>query len=166
MIHFFRNLRFDTISFWGGFLAALLLWWALRVTSPVLRKGWEYIKKGFKPSHQDLFINTEKSHRADTLNYVQGLHLSAPLFSLDEILIPPRFMAPPIQLDPDIAPPHEDVLSTIIPYTPDWPEMAAAYNANTIEVFEVLAVTRNIALIYLGCQFLLITWTPVALKVA
>jgi len=91
--------------------------------------------------------NAEQRHRSDTLKYVQSLHLAAPLFSLDEILIPPKLLAPPPSFDPHSAPPAEDIISLAIPYAPDWPEMASVYGAHSLSLAEALQGGRNIAVI-------------------
>jgi HEAT repeat protein len=147
MIRFFRNLRLDSISFWAGFVASTLLWLLLRILRPALRKGWEFLKTTVQSARQGLLTNTEQRHRVDTIKHVQGLHLAAPLFSLDEVLITPRLMAPPVIVDPDLPPPYEDTVSTTIPFTPDWPELAAIYATNSLDVFDVLSGSSNIAII-------------------
>lgn len=147
MIQFFRNLRLHAISFWAGFIAATLLWLLIRILRPALQKGWQNLKTGIQSARQGLLTNTEQRHRLDTLKHIQGLHLAAPLFSLDEVLIPPRLMAPPPLVDPDEPPPYEDIVSTNIPFAPDWPEMAAVYQAKSLDIFEVLSGGSNIAII-------------------
>jgi len=147
MIQFFRNLRIHSTSFWIGFFAATLLWWVLRVLRPIFKKSWEFIKKGLGSTQKGKMGIIEYRFRSDIFQFAQGLHITANLFSLDEILITPRLMAPPIPFEIDIAPPYEEVVSTLIPYTPDWPEMAAAYDAHTLDVFEALNVNGRIALI-------------------
>ena len=147
MIHFFRNLRLHAISFWAGFIAATLLWWLLRFIRPAIIMGWQKVKDGIQSARQGLLTNTEKRHRIDTLKYVQGLHLTAPLFSLDEIVITPRLIAPPPLIDPEKPPPYEDIISGTIPYTPDCPEMATVYEAKSLGIFECLQSGANIAVI-------------------
>jgi len=147
MIQFFRNIRLDSISFWSGFIAATLLWWLLWMTHPAVRTLWKNIQKGIEIVSQGLKTSNEQRHRLDTLKYVQKLHLAAPLFSLDEILVMPRLMAPPPITDPDQPPPYEDIIGKIIPYAPDWPEMAASYGTNTLDVFDTLRESGNLVII-------------------
>jgi len=147
MIRFFRNLRLDSISFWAGFVAATLLWLLLRFLRPALRKGWQHLKSWVQSARQGLLTNTDQRHRIDTLKHVQGLHLSALIFSLDEIIISPRLMAPPVIVEPDLPPPYEDSINTAIPFAPDWPELAAAYETNSLSVFDVLNGGSHIAII-------------------
>ncbi len=147
MIRFLRSLQIHTISFWAGFLAATLFWWLLRLLQPALKIGWQTLKKSFQSARQGLLTDTEQRHRNSTLQYVQSLHLAAPLFSLDEILIPPKLYAPPPVFDPHAAPPEEDVISMTIPFAPDWPEMASVYGANSFSLATALQGGSNIAII-------------------
>lgn len=147
MIQFLRNLRLESISFWAGFIAATLFWFLLQFARPTIRVLWKNIKTGLDNASQGLKTSNEQRHRSDTLKYVQELHLAASLFSLDEILIPPRLMAPPPLTDPDKPPPYEDIVSTTIPYAPDWPEMAASFGAHTLDVFETLKESGNLSII-------------------
>jgi HEAT repeat protein len=147
MIRFLRNLQINAISFWAGFLAATLFWWLLKLLNPALKKGWQNLKKSFQAARQGLLTDTEQRHRTTTLAYVQSLHLAAPLFSLDEIIIPPKLYAPPPVIDPHGAPPDEDTISLTIPFAPDWPEMASVYGAKSFKLSEALQGGSNISVI-------------------
>ncbi len=147
MIKFLRYLQLDKLSFWIGFLAASLFWWLWKFSRPYARRLRSRLKKGIQSARQGLQTGAEQRQRADMLKYAQGLHLAAPLFSLDEILIPPRLLAPPPLVDPDEPPPSEDVVSMAIAYAPDWPELAAAYGAHTLTIFEALQGGANLAII-------------------
>jgi HEAT repeat protein len=146
MIRFFRNLRLDSISFLAGFVAATLFWLLLRILRPSLLRGWQRAKNWAQSARQGLLTNIDQRYRVDTLKYVQGIHLAASLFSLDEVLIPPRLLAPPVLVDPEMPPPYEDTVSTTISYAPDWSELAAVYEAKTLDVFDVLEGGSNLAI--------------------
>ncbi|MBU0510869.1 MAG: HEAT repeat domain-containing protein [Chloroflexi bacterium] len=147
MINFLRYLQLDKLSFWAGFLAASLFWWLWGILRPYARRLRDWLKKSIQSARQGLKTGAEQRQRADTLKYAQGLHLAAPLFSLDEILIPPRLLAPPPLVEPDEHPPSEDIVSMTIPYTPDWPELAAVYGAHPLTIFEALQGGANLAII-------------------
>lgn len=144
MIQFFRNMRFHAISFWAGFVAATLLWWLLRYLKPYLHRGWQKIKSLIQATRQGVLTNTDQRHRNDTIKLVQGYHLASPLFSLDEVMITPRLMAPPPVLDPDQPTPYEDTITATIPFTPDYPEIAAAYDRKSLRIFEALQLGANL----------------------
>jgi HEAT repeat protein len=147
MTRWLRYLQLDKLSFWIGFLTATLFWWFFGLIRPFLRRLWENIKEGMQTARQGLQTGTEQRHRNDTLKYAQGIHLAAPLFSLDEILIAPRLMAPPPMTVPDEPPPADTVVSMAIPYAPDWPEMASAYSGHTLDPLQVLQEDVNLAII-------------------
>lgn len=144
MIQFFRNLRLHAPSFWAGFIAATLFWWLLRLLRPALKNGWLKLKAAFQTARQGLLTSTDQRHRIDTLKLAQAYHLASPLFSLDEIAITPHFLAPPPLIDPDQPPPYEDTISATIPYTPDFPEIAAVYETKSLAVFEALGQGANL----------------------
>jgi len=147
MIRFLRNLRFDSVSFWIGFITGALLWVILRMIRPILNRSWVYIKAQFQLSRKNVLSNVLKQHCTDILKNIQDNHIASSLFSLDEILISPRLMAPPPHFDPDVPPPYEDVVSTIIPYTPDWPELAAAYHCESLDPLFAFSSSKRIAII-------------------
>jgi len=88
--------------------------------------------------------SVEENHRRLTLRRAQGSHLSAPLFSLNEILIKPRLMASPVQVEPGLVSPNEDIVSKALPYMPGWPELAAIYHAPTLSLPEALSGGMNL----------------------
>ena len=89
----------------------------------------------------------EENHRRITLRRAQGMHLAAPLFALDEIIQEPLLIAPPQVVEPGVPPKFEDVISQTLPYLPAWPEIAAAYHAQTITLPQALSGNTNIVII-------------------
>ena len=75
------------------------------------------------------------------------MHLAAPLFALDEILLEPLLIAPPQIVEPGTPPKFEDVVSQTLPYLPAWPEIAAVYHAQTITLPQALSGNTNIVII-------------------
>jgi HEAT repeat protein len=66
------------------------------------------------------------------------MHLAASLFSLDEILLEPRLIAPPARVEPGVIGIPEDIISQTLPYMPAFPELAAIYRASTLGVAEAV----------------------------
>jgi HEAT repeat protein len=146
MLPFLRNFRLDRFSFWLGFLAGSLIWWLLGIIRPQIPLLLKAIKARSQAARRELQAGTEVHHRNDTLILAQHQHLAAPLFSLDEILIVPRLLAPPPPVEPNVPPPPADITEHVFPYLPDWPELASVYNAPTLTLAEALAGGVNIAL--------------------
>lgn len=144
MSRFLRDFQLDRLSFWIGFLAATLFWWLLGRLRPLYPKIRQGLRDRAQTARQGLTANLEIRLRHDTLQQAQRQHLASSLFSLDEILIPPRFLAPPHQVEPGATPPLEDLANQVIPYQPDWPEMASAYGAPTLSLVEALEGGANL----------------------
>lgn len=138
---------FDRASFWLGFLAATLFWWLLGRFRPLLSRLFTHLKVQAQAARQERSTGDEIRLGNDVLRQAQGWHLAAPLFSLDEISIPLRLLAPavpPVAYEP---PASEDITDWALPYTPDEPELASFYGAPTLSLAEALHGGANLVLI-------------------
>ncbi|MDO9302823.1 MAG: hypothetical protein Q7T89_15660, partial [Anaerolineales bacterium] len=137
----------DPFSFFVGFIAASVFWFLVARARPL----WNEMVVGMKEQReaaQARKTNTvEENHRRITLRRAQGMHLAAPLFALDEIIQEPLLLAPPQVVEPGIPPKFEDIVSQTLPYLPAWPEIAAAYHAQTITLPQALSGNTNIVII-------------------
>jgi len=147
MINLFRSINVERISFWIGFAAATIFWWLVVKLWPLLKKGSRQLKESYQTAKLGLQANIADRHRVDTLKHAQSMHLAANLFSLDEIAIPSRLLAPPIPIEPNAEPPTEDIVSQTIPFMPDCPELASAYGSHTLSLEEALQGGVNILLV-------------------
>jgi hypothetical protein len=99
----------DRLSFWLGFLAGILFWLLLGRFWPLIVRLFVNLKIQSQSRRQERTLNDEIRLGNDTLRLLQHWHLADPLFSLDEIVIPPRLLAPevpPMAYEP---PPSEDI---------------------------------------------------------
>ena len=121
------SLQLDRFSFWMGALAATLFWWFISG----FREVWPNIKRAIQTRstnlHQLSASGIEERLRRETLRQSQVLHLASPLFSLDEIILPPKLLALLPQANPEDPNLADDSITRTIAYTPDWPELAAIY---------------------------------------
>jgi hypothetical protein len=139
--------RFDLPSFWIGTLAASLLWLAFQRISPFLPKYLEKIRNSFKKFSGRFSSSIEIKYRQELIAILQENHLASPLFSLDELAIPPKLIAPLRPVYIDGIPTGDHLGATAIPYLPEWPEVSVAYNGETIEIPEALSTGQDIAII-------------------
>ncbi len=137
----------DRFSFILGFLSASIFWWLARLARPL----WRDIRSGMKEKSEITQVRksttVEENHRRITLRRAQGMHLAAPLFALDEIIQEPLLIAPPQIVEPGIVGKFEDLISQTLPYLPSWPEIAAAYHAQTLTLSQALSGNVNIVII-------------------
>ncbi len=88
-----------------------------------------------------------EKYRTQVFLRAQSLHLLANLFPLDDILVTPGLIPPPVQLSPDFTGVPNSLVHHELPYLPDWGEFLAPYSVKAIPVSEVLRGGMNIAII-------------------
>ncbi len=145
MADFFRN--FEAFSFWIGVVTGFLIIYLLGKLRHYLNQISDNWKKQLEKSKQEKLHNDSVKIGNDTLIRCQGMHLAASLFSLDEILIPPRLLAPPTLPMAYHPEPYEDITDWVIPYTLDSPELASFYNSPSITCAEALQGDANILIV-------------------
>jgi len=136
----------DMLSFWIGAIVATIFWAILASLRPSLRNAIEALKQQREEAKLRTSTGIEDSHRKIVYRQTQEMHIAASLFSLDEILVEPRLLAPPAQIEPGMAPHHEEIVEQSIPYMPDWPEVGAFYGAPSLGLAEALDGGSNIIL--------------------
>lgn len=147
MGRFLSNFVLDKTSFWLGFLAATLLWWLVRLLRPRLKRFADELRERYRLSRMGIDALTGVRIRNNMLRIAQELHIAAPLFSLDEILIQPHLLAPAPPMTPGQTPPLEDIAAAVVPFMPSWPELAATYQAPRLSITETLRGDANLVLI-------------------
>ncbi|HTX92421.1 MAG TPA: HEAT repeat domain-containing protein [Anaerolineales bacterium] len=148
----FPNFRFpniDIFSFWFGFLLASLLWWVMSMLRPAFRqmRANARTRQAEKKEKAHAVSAIEERYRQKILQLAQGQHLAAPLFALDEIVQPPRLLAPPPRVEPGMPLYNDDIVDATVPYLPAWPELAAIYKAPTLTLSEALSGSSDIILV-------------------
>jgi HEAT repeat protein len=144
----FRFPPLDSPSFWIGVAIATAAWWVLSALRRLLQHANQGLKAKSKERKEKVRPASaiEERYRHRVLQQAQGLHLAAPLFSLDEILVVPRLLLPPVCPRPGAPPPTEDIVSLTLPFIPDGTALAAIYNAPTITIQQALAGRANLVL--------------------
>jgi NACHT domain/HEAT repeats len=141
--------RIDSFSFFLGVILSTLLWWILSMLRPAFQQMRENAraKQAEKKEKARAVSAVEERYRQLVLLQAQGSHLAAPLFSLDEILIAPRVLAPPPRVEPGAPVLSEDIVDATVPYLPGWPELAAIYKAPTLTLSQALSGDSDIVLV-------------------
>jgi HEAT repeat protein len=137
-MRFLNSLDFDRTSFWLGFLAGFLFLWLLGRLRPIFSRLLVSMRESLRESRLRLTAGADIRLRNEALRRAQALHLAAPLFSLDEILILPKLLAPPPPVLPGEAAPEVDITHTVMPYLPDWSELPGRYRAPTLTLAEAM----------------------------
>ena len=139
----------DNFSFLLGIILSSLAWWVISQLRPTFQQMRTRARhRATEKKEKARSVNViEERYRQMVLLQAQSLHLAAPLFSLDEILEPPRLLAPPPRVEPGEPPYTEDIVEITVPYLPAWPELAAIYQAPTLSLSEALSGNSDIVLV-------------------
>jgi HEAT repeat protein len=142
----FLRFDFQFMSFLVGFLTATLFWWVvlfLRAQWPAWRKA---MQEQAQTMRESMTASTETRLRNDTLHNTQSMHLAAAFFPLDEILVEPRIMPVPPPAN-ELGSEETSTFMQALPYLPDYPEFAAAFNAPTLSFSGALQSGANLILL-------------------
>lgn len=142
----FLNL-IDPFSFLIGFATASILWFVVSRARPLLNELREGLNERRELAQVRKSSSVEENHRRLTLRRAQGMHLASQLFALDEILQEPLVLSPPPPVEPGIPARYEDVVTQTLPYLPAWPELAAVYQPQALNLSQALAGDSNIVII-------------------
>lgn len=137
----------DGRSFLLGVVAGTLLWFILYQFKGAIPQVQAIAKRWLHNLREKNFAGVEAAFRLAALKTAQKSHLSAQLFSLDEILITPKLMAPPPIGDPTQPNPPDSILSASFPYLPDWPELGSQYNVDFINLGQALQLGANLVIV-------------------
>ncbi len=137
---------FEPYSFFIGFVIGILFWILTGRMRPVFKEWRAGVSVRREEAQERRSSGVEDNHRRITLRRAQGMHLAAPLFSLDEIILPPLLIAPPARVEPNGPIITEDIVTQTLPYLPAWPELATMYGAPTLSMAKALSGGGNLIL--------------------
>ena len=142
------NFEIDSISFWVGAAVASAFWLMLRWARPALKQIRESLQKSREVATLRKSSNVESYHRERVLKRAQGMHLAAPLFSLEEIILTPSLLAPPLEREPGKEDGiNQDQTNLTVPYLPQDSTLAAFYKTETLSIPEALSGGRNLVIV-------------------
>jgi len=142
-----RNLDFDRLSFWLGFLGGILFWWLLGRFRPMFSHWIQSLRERFEAARESRTAGIEGQLCNATILKAQQLHVASPLFPLEEILITPGLICPPPGIVPGGALPVLDIAEQAVPYMPDCPELRIAFGAPTMTLAQALEGDAHIAIL-------------------
>jgi HEAT repeat protein len=151
MINIIRNLYvrlfgnyFDIGEFIFGILLGILGAFFYFKLEPIRNEisGWFEGRSQEKGSRRKR-VSADR-YRADLIAKAQSMHVTQAIFSLEEILVPPRLLAPPITQDPEKEGAAPENTLSILPTLPDWNYLSGIYQAPTISIGHALSSGTNI----------------------
>ena len=144
MFDWIKNFELEKYSFLLGFVSASLIWLIF------------FISRKFIPALKLIFINFLNLFKQNQLSVAleavfkdaysraQRNHLGSSLFPLDQILIEPFLLVPPLYNFKTENTLIESEIATIVPYAPDFPQISRNYAVPKIKLIEALQEGSNI----------------------
>ncbi len=132
------HITIDWISFAIGFVSACIFWliiWGIRKITSSLRSSMKESAKTQSIKKQESY---KEAYLRSLTNRTLRQHLAFQLFSLEEILIEPRVIAPPPVVDPQNPPLTDRITDRWIPYIPEHPEVISQYTISTFSLPEAI----------------------------
>jgi len=141
-------MRIDWLSFFIGLFTAILIWFLFRIAKQNFLHAQAAIKQRLQEAKKGSLSSLEMLIREEAHKRAQGYHSTGIIFQLDEILITPRLLAPPpfLLAKNDLAP-LKSITNMIIPYTPDFSDLASSYNVHKLTIPQSLQNGVNIMLV-------------------
>ncbi len=143
----FRNFSFDWISFFLGILSGLLIWFIISQARSFFPQIGRLLKEKLEDLKKQQLAGAAGAIRQATYKRAQSAHLGNFFVPLNEILIIPQFLAPPVQTIPGSPPPPETISDQIVPFLPFHPEFTATFSPHRLTFQQLLSSGANIAVI-------------------
>ena len=138
------GVRFDWQEFVLGVFLGLGLTFALTRAFPYLPRLLRWSRGKARSLSETFRAGAADRYRTELVDRLQAAHLARALFSLDEIVVEPRLLAPPPPTDPL----HSEVIVeqtlSVLPTLPDWNTLAGMYASPTLSLGDALAKGANL----------------------
>jgi HEAT repeat protein len=142
----FQDISIDPLSFWVGFLGGGLFFFLMSRLRQALPEIIRRIREQIQSARESMTAGVDLRFRSDIIRLAQRQHLAAHMFSLEEIALQPFLIAPPPEVNTEQVEALPDIFSQVVPYTPDWPELSAAFGAPRLTLPEALQGGASLAL--------------------
>lgn len=138
MLRRFFGYEFDWPEFFAGIALGTLAAWAVTRMLPDLVAVSKWAKAAWQKLNESLSAGATDRYRADLIARARTLHLARALFALDEIVLPPRLLAPVPPTDPQDTEPLPEGIISILPPLPDWTLLHGVYRAPSLTIDQAL----------------------------
>lgn len=142
----FRNFSFDLLSYLLGLLSGLLIWAVVSQARNFFPQLARLFKERYEEVKKQQQAGADGAIRQSVFRKAQASHVGSFFVPLDEILIQPQLLAPPVSTVPGTPPPPESIADQLIPFLPFHPEFTAAFSPHRLSLLQVLASGTNIAI--------------------
>jgi HEAT repeat protein len=147
MLGFLPKIYLDFLSFWAGVLAAVILLILVFRYRSRIRDFISRTITSLQTAREKFSITSESDYSRILYKYMQGRHIASDLVPLEKILVPPKCIAPPPVIIPDVDRFDPSLLQQTLGHDPAFPEFAVEYFAPAFTLMEALSNGANLCLI-------------------
>jgi HEAT repeat protein len=130
--------EFDWPEFLFGLAVGAALAGGLVRILPLLLRLGRWLLDQWKRLGESLTVGATDRFRTDLIARAETLHLARAIFTLDEVIVPPRLLVPPPSTDPTETEPFPEEMLGVVPSLPDWTLFSSFYRSPTFTVLDAL----------------------------
>jgi hypothetical protein len=141
------NFQIDPISFFIGLAIGVVFGFLLTHIRAVFPQIAAFLKSRITVIRAQLTAGVEQYLRQVTLKRAQRNHLAFKLFSIDEVVIPPRFLPHLNFGDPANLSYDTNITSQAVTFLPGWADQASQYPYPSFSLSELLSGNANVFIV-------------------
>lgn len=127
-----------------GIVGGLVLGFFLGRLKPAFSQLKDWAREWIRQLGESLASRTVEQYQKELISRVETMHLARAIFALEEIMIPPRLLAPPIASDPMREEPKPESALDLLPNLPDWSYLSGVYSSPRLSLVEALSEGVNL----------------------
>jgi HEAT repeat protein len=142
-----NSINIDPYTFIIAILLATIFWWLLSKARPLWSEARKSLAQRSATAQARRSSTIEQNYRRITFRRAQAMHLAASIFPLNDILIEPLLITPPVYLEPGVPSIADDLVTQTVPYLPAWTELAAVYKTAALTIDQALQGGSHLVII-------------------
>jgi len=147
MDRFLPKIYLDFSSFFAGAIIIIVLIVLYFVFRKRVKSLFGRVNKGFINFRNSLSISSDSDYIKVVYRFSQGLHIASDYYPLGNILVPPKCIAPPPIIQPEVKDLDSSLIQQSFGYDPAIPELSSEFFGPTITLLDALSGNTNICLI-------------------
>jgi hypothetical protein len=136
--------EFDLPEFLTGLLLGMLLLILILRSKPHIERGSTWVRARVTKMLDSLTSGAVDKYRVELSARASRIHLARALFSLEQIAVVPRLLAPPFPTDPQQSEPIPETSLAVLPNLPDWTYLSGIYASPSLSIGELLSLGKSV----------------------
>ncbi len=135
---------FDLPEFITGLLLGMFLLWLILRAMPHISRGIQWLRAQATRLIDSLTSGAIDKYRAELSARAGRMHMARALFSLEQIAVVPRLLAPPFPTDPQQSESIPETCLAVLPNLPDWTYLSGIYASPSLTIGELLTLGKSV----------------------